>query len=101
MRWTRSEPKECSSTASRLCSPDSTMSRCYGPNCGVCSDGSKTEILPPLSRASTGKTSLAAHFVDAACARGEKCVFFSFEESEDQLVRNMMSIGINLGRWVK
>jgi circadian clock protein KaiC len=49
----------------------------------------------------TGKTSLASHFVDAACARGERCVFFSFEESEDQLVRNMLSIGINLGRWVK
>ena len=49
----------------------------------------------------TGKTSLTAHFVDAACARGEKCVFFSFEESEDQLIRNMMSIGLDLRRWVK
>jgi circadian clock protein KaiC len=49
----------------------------------------------------TGKTSLTAHFVNAACARGERCVFFSFEESADQLVRNMMSIGIDLGRWVK
>jgi circadian clock protein KaiC len=50
--------------------------------------------------AGTGKTSLAAHFVDAACARGEKSVFFSFEESPDQIVRNMRSIGIDLGRWV-
>ncbi len=41
--------------------------------------------------AGTGKTSLTAHFVDAACARGEKCVFFSFEESPDQIVRNMRS----------
>jgi circadian clock protein KaiC len=49
----------------------------------------------------TGKTSLTAHFVDAACARGERCVFFSFEESADQLIRNMQSIGIDLGRWVK
>jgi circadian clock protein KaiC len=49
----------------------------------------------------TGKTSLTAHFVDAACARGEKCIFFSFEESADQLIRNMKSIGIDLGRWVK
>ena len=48
----------------------------------------------------TGKTSLAAHFVDAACARGEKCVFFSFEESADQIMRNMLSIGIHLKRWV-
>ena len=50
--------------------------------------------------AGTGKTSLTAHFVDAACARGENCVFFSFEESANQIVRNMRSIGIDLGRWV-
>ncbi len=50
--------------------------------------------------AGTGKTSLAAHFVDAACARGERCVFFSFEESANQIVRNMLSVGIDLGRWV-
>lgn len=46
--------------------------------------------------AGTGKTSLAGHFVDAACARGERCVYFSFEESPDQLMRNMRSIGIGL-----
>ena len=50
--------------------------------------------------AGTGKTSLAAHFVDAACARGERCVFFSFEESPNQIIRNMRSIGINLAQWV-
>lgn len=48
----------------------------------------------------TGKTSLTAHFADAACARGEKCVFFSFEESADQIIRNMRSIGIDLKRWL-
>jgi circadian clock protein KaiC len=48
----------------------------------------------------TGKTSLTAHFADAACARGERCVFFSFEESADQIMRNMRSIGIDLKRWV-
>ena len=48
----------------------------------------------------TGKTSLTAHFVDAACERGEKCVFFSFEEAGDQIIRNMRSIGIDLQRWV-
>jgi circadian clock protein KaiC len=50
--------------------------------------------------AGTGKTSLAAHFVDAACSRGERCVFFSFEESANQIIRNMRSVGIDLGRWV-
>jgi circadian clock protein KaiC len=43
--------------------------------------------------AGTGKTSVAAHFVDAACARGERALMFSFEESANQVVRNMRSIG--------
>jgi circadian clock protein KaiC len=51
--------------------------------------------------AGSGKTSLAAQFVDAACQRGERCLYFSFEESPDQLIRNMRSIGMNLGNWVK
>jgi circadian clock protein KaiC len=51
--------------------------------------------------AGTEKTSLAAHFVDAACARGERCAFFSFEESANQIIRNMRSIGIDLERWVE
>ncbi len=51
--------------------------------------------------AGSGKTSLAGQFVDAACRRGERCLYFSFEESPDQLVRNMRSIGMNLGNWVK
>src|SRR5680860_542023 len=50
--------------------------------------------------AGTGKTSLGAIMVDAACARGERALFFSFEESPDQLVRNMRSIGMDLQRWV-
>jgi circadian clock protein KaiC len=49
--------------------------------------------------AGTGKTSLSAHLVDAASARGERCVYFSFEESAEQVVRNMRSIGIDLARW--
>ena len=52
-------------------------------------------------QAGTGKTSIAATFVNAACKRGEKCLFFIFEESESQLVRNMKSIGIDLERWSK
>lgn len=50
--------------------------------------------------AGTGKTTMAAHFVDAACARGEKCLYFLFEESPQQMVRNMTSAGIDLQRWV-
>jgi circadian clock protein KaiC len=51
--------------------------------------------------AGTGKSSLAAHFVNAACHRGEHCVYFATEESPDLIVRNMRSIGIDLGPWVK
>lgn len=51
--------------------------------------------------AGTGKTSMAAHFVDAACKRGERAAFFAFEESPQQIIRNLRSIGIDLGRWVK
>jgi circadian clock protein KaiC len=51
--------------------------------------------------AGTGKTSVAAHFVDAACRRGERSVFFAFEESPSQIIRNMGSIGINLQQWVR
>ena len=50
--------------------------------------------------AGTGKTSLAAQFADAACSRGERCLFFSFEESPSQLLRNMRSIGLELNRWL-
>ncbi|MBI5091855.1 MAG: circadian clock protein KaiC [Candidatus Hydrogenedentes bacterium] len=49
----------------------------------------------------TGKTSMAAHFVDAACRRGERCSFLAFEESESQILRNMRSIGLDLGQWLK
>jgi circadian clock protein KaiC len=49
----------------------------------------------------TGKTSFAASFVDAACRRGEKSVYFAFEESPAQICRNMKSIGLDLERWVK
>ena len=51
--------------------------------------------------AGCGKTSLSAHFVAAACERGERCLYFAFEESPGQLMRNMRSIGINLEPWVK
>ena len=44
----------------------------------------------------SGKTSIGAHFALAAAKRGERCLYFAFEESEPQLVRNMRSIGIDL-----
>jgi circadian clock protein KaiC len=46
--------------------------------------------------AGTGKTSLSAHFASAAAARGERCLWFAFEESASQIIRNMRSIGIDL-----
>jgi circadian clock protein KaiC len=51
--------------------------------------------------AGAGKTSVAALLARAACDRGEKTIFFSFEESVDQLVRNMQSIGVDLEPYVK
>ena len=51
--------------------------------------------------AGSGKSSLAAAFVDAACRRGEKCLYFAFEESTKQILRNMRSIGIDLAPHVK
>jgi len=50
--------------------------------------------------AGTGKTSFASNFVDAACRRGERCIYFAFEESPSQIVRNMRSIGIDLEPWI-
>ena len=48
----------------------------------------------------TGKSSVAASFVDAACQRGERALLFAYEESQSQLLRNMRSIGIDLQHWV-
>ena len=51
--------------------------------------------------AGLGKTSIAAHFAEAACKRGERVLYFCFEESPNQLIRNMLSIGIDLEPWVQ
>ncbi len=51
--------------------------------------------------AGTGKSSIAAKFVEASCRRGERCLYLAFEESANQIMRNMKSIGINLAPWVK
>jgi circadian clock protein KaiC len=49
----------------------------------------------------TGKTIMAANFAQAACRRGERALFFSFEESPNQIIRNMHSIGLRLEPLVK
>lgn len=51
--------------------------------------------------AGTGKSTIAAQFCAAACSRGERALYFAFEESEAQIIRNMSSVGIDLERWVK
>ncbi len=51
--------------------------------------------------AGSGKSSIAAHFVAAACQRGERCLYFAFEESPGQILRNMRSIGIDLEPWMQ
>ncbi len=51
--------------------------------------------------AGTGKSSLAAAFAEAACRRGERCLYMAFEEAPQQIVRNMASIGIKLEPWVR
>ena len=48
----------------------------------------------------TGKTTLAAQFCDATCARGERAMYFAFDESQEEIIRNMSSVGINLRQWV-
>ncbi len=50
--------------------------------------------------AGTGKSSMAAALVHGASAQGERCLYMAFEESADQIVRNMRSIGMDLAPWI-
>ncbi|GAB3290232.1 circadian clock protein KaiC [Hymenobacter humi] len=50
--------------------------------------------------AGTAKTTLAAAFAEEVCLKGQRCLFFAFEESPQQLLRNMKSVGIDLGKHV-
>lgn len=50
--------------------------------------------------AGTGKTTIASHFVNAACDRGERCLFFALEESADEICRNVKSVGLDMRRHV-
>lgn len=49
----------------------------------------------------SGKSTICANFIDAACRRGERCVYFAFEESAPQIIRNMRSVGLDLAPWVE
>jgi len=51
--------------------------------------------------AGSGKSTFGGSFVQAACARGEKALYFAFEESPEQIVRNMRSVGIELRQYVE
>jgi circadian clock protein KaiC len=51
--------------------------------------------------AGTGKSTFSAWFANAVCERGERCLYFAFEESPDQIIRNMQSAGIDLAKHVK
>ena len=48
----------------------------------------------------TGKTTIGASFASAACQRGERVLFFSFEESQSEIMRNMASVSLDLAGWV-
>ncbi|MDO8301603.1 MAG: circadian clock protein KaiC, partial [Sedimentisphaerales bacterium] len=50
--------------------------------------------------AGTGKTSLSGYFVDEACRKGMRCLYVAMEEAQNQVVRNMRSINLNLQPWV-
>jgi circadian clock protein KaiC len=50
--------------------------------------------------AGTGKTSLSNYFVDGACRKGMRCLYVAMEEAQNQLIRNLRSIGLNLQQWV-
>jgi circadian clock protein KaiC len=50
--------------------------------------------------AGTGKTSIAAYFANETCIRGEKCIYFAFEESPKQIIRNMHSINVDMQKHV-
>ncbi len=59
--------------------------------------GSSTQLS---GVAGAGKTTFGTVFIDAACARGERCMFFGLEEGTQENCRNAKSIGIDLPKWV-
>jgi KaiC len=69
----------------------------------ACSPAACTRGRPVLASGApgTGKTSLGAHLIDAACARRERALLVLFEGSPEEVIRNMRSVGLDLGRWVE
>lgn len=51
--------------------------------------------------AGTGKSTIANYFADSTCRRGARCLYLAFEESQDQIIRNMRSIGLDMAQWVQ
>lgn len=51
--------------------------------------------------AGTGKSTISAHFAQATCLRGERCFYLAFEEAPQQILRNMLSVGLDLNPLVK
>jgi circadian clock protein KaiC len=51
--------------------------------------------------AGTGKTSIAAYFANETCVQNKRCLYFAFEESPKQIIRNMQSINVNLKKHVE
>ncbi len=50
--------------------------------------------------AGSGKTSFISQFIDSVCQKRKRAIFFSFEESEEEIIRNIRNIGIDLQKWV-
>src|SRR5215212_933069 len=48
----------------------------------------------------SGKSTAAAHFANSICVSGKRCIYFAMEESPQQIVRNMRSVGLDLDKWV-
>ena len=61
----------------------------------------KNSTILASGTAGSGKTSFAGAFAIESCKRGERCLFFSYEESAGQLTQNMSSININFAPWIK
>jgi len=51
--------------------------------------------------AGTGKSTLAAQFAQSVCKKGERVLYLAFEESPQQILRNMRSAGVNLEPYTK
>ncbi|MGF6275874.1 circadian clock protein KaiC [Massilia sp. UYP11] len=60
----------------------------------------RTSSILMSGLAGTGKSTFAAMFADACCRAGNRCLFFAFEESPDQIVRNMQSVGLDLAQHI-